>query len=136
VAIYQAMASPRMEIKLADATAVGGDVWRVRLGVANTGWLSTTVTQHARNKKIVLPGVVEINNADGTAVDLVEGEARVRIGQLDGRARFLLDGGMMSDGTPDRHLQTWLIRARSGTKLMLTASHQRAGTVSTTITLG
>ena len=136
VAIYQAMASPRLEIKLAEATQISGDVWRVRLGVANTGWLSTTVTQHARNKKIVLPGVVEINNADSTAVDLVEGEARVRIGQLDGRARFLLDGGMMSDGTPDRHLQTWLVRARSGTKLMLTASHQRAGTVSTTITLG
>ena len=136
VAIYQAMASPRLEIKLADATQISGDVWRVRLGVANTGWLSTTVTQHARNNKIVLPGVVEINNADGTAVDLVEGEARVRIGQLEGRARFLLDGGMMSDGTPDRHLQTWLVRARSGTKLMLTASHQRAGTVSATITLG
>ena len=136
VAIYQAMASPRLEIKLADATEISGDVWRVRLGVANTGWLSTTVTQHARNNKIVLPGVVEINNADGSAVDLVEGEARVRIGQLEGRARFLLDGGMMSDGTPDRHLQTWLIRANSGTKLMLTASHQRAGTVSTTITLG
>ena len=72
----------------------------------------------------------------GASLGWPEGEARVRIGQLEGRARFLLDGGMMSDGTPDRYLQTWLIRARSGTKLMLTASHQRAGTVSTTITLG
>lgn len=135
VAIYQAMASPRLEIKLADATSLGGDVWRVRLGVANTGWLATTITQHAHNKKIVLPAVVEIANVSGATVNLVEGEARVRIGQLDGRAKFLLDGGMLSDGTPDRHLHTWLVRAGSGTKLVLTASHQRAGTASTTITL-
>jgi hypothetical protein len=138
VAIYQAMASPRLEIKLADATPLGGDVWRVRLGVANTGWLPTDITQHARRKKIVLPAVVEISlsgAATGKTIDLVEGEARVRIGQLDGRSKYLLDGGAMSDGTPDRHLHTWLVRAPKGTELMLRASHQRAGTVSTTITL-
>jgi hypothetical protein len=133
VAIYQAMASPRLEIKLADATSLGGDVWRVRVGVANTGWLPTDVSQHARSMKIVLPAVVEIGGAHG--VDLVEGEARVRIGQLEGRAKFLLDGGAMSDGTPDRHLHSWLVRAPSGTSLTITASHQRAGTVSTSITL-
>jgi hypothetical protein len=135
VAVYQAMASPRLEIKLADATSLGGDVWRVRLGVANTGWLSTEVTQHAHAKRIVLPAVVEIATSKGGNVDLVEGESRVRIGQLSGRAKFLLDGGMMSDGTPDRHLHTWLVRAPSGTALRLTASHQRAGTVSTVVTL-
>jgi len=135
VAVYQAMASPRLEIKLADATALGGDVWRVRLGVANTGWLPTTVTQHARSKKLVLPAVVEIAGPGGSPVDLVEGEARVRIGQLDGRSAFLLDGGAMSDGTPDRHLHSWLVRAPSGTTLTLTASHQRAGTATTSLTL-
>jgi hypothetical protein len=65
----------------------------------------------------------------------VEGEARVRIGQLDGRSKYLLDGGAMSDGTPDRHLHTWLVRAPSGTVLSLRASHQRAGTVTSSITL-
>ena len=133
VAIYQAMASPRLEIKLADATSLGGDVWRVRVGVANTGWLPTDVSQHARSMKIVLPAVVEISGAH--RFYLVEGEARVRIGQLEGRAKFLLDGGAMSDGTPDRHLHSWLVRAPSGTSLTITASHQRAGTVSTSITL-
>lgn len=135
VAIYQAMASPRLEIKLADATAIGGDVWRVRVGVANTGWLPTDVSQHARSKKIVLPAVVEISRTDARTVELVEGEARVRIGQLDGRASFLLHGGAMSDGTPDRRLHTWLVRAPSGTSLTITASHQRAGTASTSVTL-
>jgi hypothetical protein len=135
VAIFQAMASPRLEIKLADATALGDGVWRVRIGIANTGWLPTEVTQHARRKRIVLPIVVEVSTSDGGRPDLVEGESRVRVGQLDGRAKYLLDGGAMSDGTPDRHLHSWLVRARSGTNLTLTASHQRAGTATTTVTL-
>jgi hypothetical protein len=41
----------------------------------------------------------------------------------------------MSDGTPDRHLHTWLVRAPIGTTLTVRASHQRAGTVTDTITL-
>ena len=135
VAIYQAMASPRLEIKLAEATSLGGDVWKVRLGVANTGWLPTTVTQHAKKMKIVLPAVVEISGANGSSVEVIEGEARVRIGQLDGRSKVLLDGGAMSDGTTDRHLQTWIIRAESGSVVTLSASHQRAGSASTTVTL-
>ena len=135
VAIFQAMASPRLEIKLVDATSLGGDIWQVRVGVANTGWLPTDVTQHARSMKIVLPAIVDLRNADGTAPDLVEGEARVRIGQLEGRSKFLLDGGAMSDGTPDRRLHTWMIRAKSGTVLTVSASHQRAGSVSASLTL-
>ena len=135
VAIYQAMAAPQLAIKLADCSSLGNDIWQVRLGVANVGWLSTYVTQHARSKKIVLPVVVEITQTDGTPAQLVEGEARVRVGQLDGRSKILLDGGAMSDGTPDRHLHTWLVRGKSGTTLTLTAAHQRAGTVSTIITL-
>ncbi|MFZ9731116.1 MAG: M14 family metallopeptidase [Ilumatobacteraceae bacterium] len=135
VAIYQAMASPRLEIKLAEATSLGGDVWKVRLGVANTGWLPTTVTQHAKKMKIVLPAVVEISGANGSSVEVIEGEARVRIGQLEGRSKVLLDGGAMSDGTTDRHLQTWVVRAKSGTVVTLSATHQRAGSASTTVTL-
>ena len=135
VAIYQAMASPRLEIKLAEAHSLGGDVWRVRVGVANTGWLPTDVTQHARSMKLVLPVTIEIGASSG-AIDLVEGEARVRVGQLAGRAKYLLDGGAMSDGTPDRHLHTWLVRGRAGSALAVTANHPRAGTATATITLG
>ena len=135
VAIYQAMASPRLEIKLAEATSLGGDVWKVRLGVANTGWLPTTVTQHAKKMKIVLPAVVEISGANRSAIEVIEGEAKVRIGQLEGRSKVLLDGGAMSDGTTDRHLQTWIIRAKRGSVVTLSASHQRAGSASATVTL-
>jgi hypothetical protein len=67
---------------------------------------------------------------------VVGGEARVKAGQLEGRSSFLLNGGLNSDGTPDRTLHEWLVKAPRGTTLTLTAAHQRAGTVTTTLTLG
>ena len=85
--------------------------------------------------KLVLPVTIEIGGTGG-ALDLVEGEARVRVGQLAGRAKYLLDGGAMSDGTPDRHLQTWMVRARAGSAITVTATHPRAGTATATVRLG
>ena len=131
VAVYQALASPRIEIRLAEAHAVGNDTWRVRIGVANTGWLPTDITAHARAHHIVLPLTLEVAGGE-----VIGGEARVKAGQLDGRVSFLLNGGLNSDGTPDRTLHEWLVKAPRGTTLTLTAAHQRAGTVSTTVTLG
>ena len=61
VAVYQAMASPRLEIKHTKAESLGNDTWRVELGVANTGWLGTEVTKLAHDHKIVLPITVEIS---------------------------------------------------------------------------
>jgi hypothetical protein len=135
VAIYQAMAAPRLEIKHTQVTALGDDVWKVSIGVANTGWLPTDITQYARQKRIVLPATVELTSVDHARVEFVEGEARARIGQLEGRGSFLLHGGAFSDGTPDRHLHTWIIRAAVGTDITLTAAHQRAGTSSVSLTL-
>jgi len=131
VAVYQAMASPRIEIKLAESVRLGGDAWRVRLGVANTGWLPTDVTALAREKDIVLPLVLEVRGGE-----VVGGEARVKAGQLEGRSASLLNGGDLSDGTPDRVLHEWVVRAPAGATLTLTATHQRAGTATATVRLG
>ena len=38
-----------------------------------------------------------------------------------------------NDGTPDRALQRWLVRAPEGTRLLVTAEHPRAGTVTSEI---
>jgi hypothetical protein len=43
---------------------------------------------------------------------------------------------MRNDGTPDRQLLTWVVRAAAGTVVTVTASHQRAGTVTASVTLG
>ncbi len=129
-AVYQALASPRLQIKLADAESLGGDVWRVRVGISNTGWLGTEVTAFASKNKIVLPITAEI--AGATPVD---GGARVKLGQLAGRSAFRVSGEGKSDGTPDRVLHSWLVRARRGDTVTITAAHQRAGVATVAIEL-
>lgn len=129
-AVYQALASPRLEIKLADAESLGGDMWRVRVGIANTGWLGTEITAFANTNKIVLPLTAEISG-----VTSVEGGARVKLGQLAGRSAFRVSGDGKSDGTPDRVLHSWLVRAKRGETVTITAVHQRAGTATVAIVL-
>ena len=129
-AVYQALASPRLEIKLADAASLGGGVWQLRVGIANTGWLGTEITAWAEKNKIVLPLTIEIAGATP-----VEGGSRVKLGQLAGRSAFRVNGNAKSDGTPDRVLHTWLVRAKRGETVTITAVHQRAGTATVSIVL-
>ena len=129
-AVYQALASPRIEIKLLEAHRRGDGMWSVRVGIANTGWLSTQVTSWADKHQIVLPLTASI---DGVTV--VEGSTRAKLGQLDGRVRFRVSGDAKSDGTPDRVTHTWLVSARPGDVVTVTAHHQRAGTTSASIVL-
>ncbi len=129
-AVYQALASPRLEILLADAEKLGEDTWRVRVGVANTGFLPTQVTEWAQKKNLVPPLTVAI-----TGAETVGSPARVQSGQLAGRISSRVNGWALNDGTPDRLLHTWVVRGQAGTDVTITASHRRAGTVSATITL-
>jgi hypothetical protein len=131
VAIYQAMASPRLEIRHASAAHLGGDAWSVQVGVSNVGWLGTEVTQWAREHRLVLPITLELAGAP-----VVDGEARVRKGQLEGRSAFLYNGGAMSDGTPDRLAHRFVVRAAAGTTVEITARHPRCGLATTRLRLG
>ena len=63
-AVYQALCSPRLEVLKASATSIGEGAWRVEVGVANTGWLPTYISQHARAKKLVLPTVASLSGAE------------------------------------------------------------------------
>ena len=128
-AIAQAMASPRLEVIDIRTEQLGPDTWRVLAGIANTGWLGTTVTALAAKKSLVRPIVAELTGAD------VVGEPRLLLGQLAGRSALRFDGGWRSDGTPDRVLAAWVVRGQAGSAVELTVSHQRGGTVRQTVTL-
>lgn len=129
-AVYQALASPRIEIKLIEMQHRGDGMWSVRVGIANTGWLSTQVTSWADKHQIVLPLIASISGAT-----VVEGSTRAKLGQLDGRVRFRVSGDAKSDGTPDRVTHTWLVSGRPGDVVTVTAQHQRAGTASASVVL-
>lgn len=129
-AVHQALASPCLEILLADAERLGDDTWRVRVGVANTGWLPTYVSQWAKKHQLVQPLTVEVAGAEP-----IGSAARVQLGQLAGRLEVRVSGWGLNDGTPDRALHTWVVRAAAGTEVTVTADHPRAGRATSTITL-
>jgi hypothetical protein len=128
-AIHQALCSPKLEIQRISATALGESTWQLEVGIANTGFLPTDVSALARKEHLVRPVTIEVSG-----VDVVDGPARRRLGrdtagpssgQLEGRAALRFVGG--NDGTPDRALVRFVVRARSGTRVTVTANHDRSG---------
>ncbi len=130
-AIHQALCSPRLELVHLAATRLGADTWRIEAGIANTGWLATDVSVHARKRHLVKPGFAELT---GDGVDVVGGPARKQFGQLDGRVamRFALG----HDGTPDRTLVSWVVSATEGSTASIAAVSDRAGAVTAEVRLG
>jgi len=133
-AVHQALASPRLQVVHDRVTPLGPGVWRVEAGVANTGWLPTTVTARAAKEGLVRPVVAELSLPDGAAI--VGGPNRQVLGQLQGRSAYRLNGGVQNDGTPDRALASWVVEAPAGAELEVVAVHDRAGRAARTITLG
>lgn len=128
-AVHHALCSPRIEVLHTNAIALGGDTFRVEVGIANTGWLPTDVTARAAQRKLVLPLVAELTGASVVP----SAEARQELGQLAGRVGQRFNGH--NDGTPDRVLASWIVQAPAGTAVQVAVSHQRAGRVSVSITL-
>ncbi|NUZ04537.1 M14 family metallopeptidase [Piscinibacter koreensis] len=133
-----ALSLPRLELLRVDADRLGADTWRVRIAVANSGWLPAYVTRRALARKTVRGVVFEIDWGDGAGVALVGGTRRVEGPQLEGHApKASLNAFMPSrDVTGDRALAEWVVRAPAGTRLALSARADRAGRVAAEVTLG
>jgi len=135
--IWHLLISPRLEVHEVRATALGGDAWRVRLVLHNTGWLPSYVTKRALTKKITRGVVCEIELPPGAT--LATGTPREELGQLEGRAYKPVTpsswAGWGGDVTDDRVKVEWVVHAPAGGIVKLRASHQRAGTVKTHVEL-
>jgi len=129
-AVHQALCSPRIEIVHTEVTRLGDDTWRVAAGIANTGWLATDVTRLARTANMVRPLVAELA---GDAIEVLDGPPRRQLGQLEGRAALRFRNSV--DGTPDRALATWTVRAPARSEATVTATHPRAGTATAELRL-
>ncbi|MGB7337761.1 MAG: M14 family metallopeptidase [Phototrophicaceae bacterium] len=135
--IWQALTTPKLETFKIDVESLGGDSYRVRFAVQNTGYLPTYVTKMALSKGYIRGVVTEIDLPENAS--LKSGKQRVEIGQLEGRAitgtsatPWAVSGG---SNTADRAMTEWVITAPKGSEITLTAKHDRAGTVRETITL-
>ena len=134
-AIWQLLASPRLELRTAEVEELGSDRWLVRLVLENTGWLPTSVSEKAVERKAVRPLEAEITLPEGGRV--IGGEKKVELGQLQGRVhRRSLLWWASDDATNDRAKVEWVVGAPAGSTVMVEARHQRAGMVRRELTLG
>ena len=134
--LWQALLSPKLELVAADAQALGGDTWRVRLVVQNTGWLPSYVSKRGLERKVVRGLLAEIALPSGA--ELVSGKRREDLGQLEGKAYKHTGVSYWPDYhvTDDRAKIEWIVRGRAGDCVALTARHERAGTVRVEVKLG
>lgn len=127
-----AQTGPRLELRHVQAEALGGDLYRLQAVVVNSGYLPTYGSRKALEVKAVQPIEVEVSLPAGG--EIVSGERRQEIGQLEGRAnkRALWGGSFPTD-----HLRrlTWTIRAPAGSSVTVIARSQRAGTARATVNL-
>ncbi|MFN3258121.1 MAG: M14 family metallopeptidase [Ilumatobacter sp.] len=129
-AVHQAMCSPHLEITYVAVDSLGEGLWSLDVGICNTGWLATDISSHARKERLVAPLVAELS---GDTIELVGSLARQQLGQLDGRAAARFSHG--NDGTPNRALARWTVRASPGAVVTVTATHPRCGIVTRDVTL-
>jgi len=131
--VWHALISPKLGIRETSVTSLGKDSFRVRFVIQNEGWLSTYVTKRALEKKVTRGVIAEITLPEGASLDA--GEAREDLGELEGRAYKNVFVDELAEGTSDRAKAEWVVKAKKGTKIQLTAKHDRAGVVRTEIVL-
>jgi murein tripeptide amidase MpaA len=131
--VWHALISPKLALRETSMTSLGGDAFRVRLVVENTGWLPTYVTKKALEKKVTRGVIAEITLPKNAA--LQSGKEREELGELEGRAYKPVNADEYGEGTTDRVKVEWVIKAKKGTKVKMTAKHDRCGMVKTEIIL-
>jgi len=135
-AIWQALASPKLETREVRVEDAGPKTKRIRFAVQNTGWLPTNVTKIAEQKKLCRAVVGEIllngktlqGAGAATPAWLVSGKLRQEAGQLVGWSHQSVSGfGWHSDPTDDVAVFEWVVKSPGTYELV--AKHERAGTV-------
>ena len=133
-----ALSLPKLELLRTEVRALGDDTWRVKLAVANSGWLPAYITKLALARKIVRGVLFEIHLPEGDAsVALVSGKPRHEGPQLEGHApKTSLNAFLPSrEVTADRAVGEWVVRAPKGTRLAVSARADRAGVVRAEVVL-
>jgi murein tripeptide amidase MpaA len=133
--IWHALISPRLELLDVKVQPLGGDHWRIEMVVHNTGWLPSYVSKAALKAKITRGVRGEIGLPDGCA--LTAGSPSIDGPEAEGRANLasLVGFGRQPHGTPDRVSFEWWVSGPEGAEIALTARHDRAGTVRTSVKL-
>jgi hypothetical protein len=124
---WQGLITPKLVLRSAEAEKIGPDTYRVRLVVDNAGWLGTSTTEKAVERKSVRGVICEIGLPEGAVLTM--GKERQEFGQLSGRAGKPAMFDDTDDSTTDRLKVEWVVHSAKGGVVQLTARHDRAGVV-------
>jgi murein tripeptide amidase MpaA len=130
-----ALSLPKLELLRTEVRALGSDTWRVRMAVANAGYLPSYVCKRALERKTVRGTVFEIVLPPGAT--LLGGKERLVQRHLEGHApKTSLQAFLPNrEITADRDVAEWVIRAPRGAVLAVRATADRAGSVATSVVL-
>jgi murein tripeptide amidase MpaA len=136
--IWQALASPKLEIREIKTEPAGDGAVRIRFVVQNTGWLPTNVTKLATQRKLCRGVIGEIDFAGvresrGASEPswLISGKLRQEAGQLTGWNHMDVGGfGWLVGATDDLAVFEWVVEPGA---YDVVARHERAGTVRTRV---
>jgi murein tripeptide amidase MpaA len=131
--VWHALISPKLSPVQTKVIALGGDSYRIRLVLQNEGWLPTYVTKKALERKVTRGVIAEIDLPKGASLEA--GKEREELGELEGRAYKPVLADESEESTSDRLKAEWVVRAKRGTKVKLTAKHERAGVVRAEVVL-
>jgi murein tripeptide amidase MpaA len=134
--IWHLLISPRLELHGITVSPLGEGYYEVQMVVHNTGWLPSSVSKKAVEKKVVRGVIAEIELPEGAT--LKTGKLREELGQLRGRNETTVTPGIWdsSGTTDDRAKVEWVVHAPKGGTVKLTARHDRAGVVRAEVKLG
>ncbi|HLI50809.1 MAG TPA: M14 family metallopeptidase [Thermomicrobiaceae bacterium] len=116
----QAAMLPRLKIGSVEVEQVAPDLHIVRVGLVNTGYLSTNVSDQALRSNAVKPITVTIEGAD-----VLLGQPKTEVGQIPGRAS-LAGAGRFAGRVENERMLEYLVRGNG--VITVTAHSERAGT--------
>ncbi|MBQ5959185.1 MAG: zinc carboxypeptidase [Firmicutes bacterium] len=130
-----ALAMPKLVIEDFSAEKVEDGVYKVTAIVGNRGYLPTNLTDEAFKLKVAKPVYVKLDGAE-----LLSGKAEEKVESLSGYSRtatgvFFYGNITTSESAPAKKKFSWIVKAKAGDVLKLTAKNEKAGVKTQEITL-
>lgn len=120
-------ALPKLIIEDVAKEKLSDDLYKISATIGNLGYLSTTLTQAAINIKAAKPVKVRIDGAE-----IVNGLKETKIDELSGYSRTVTGVYFYGNITTEENAKarkrlTWIVKANKGDKVVVEASHEKAG---------
>lgn len=129
-----AQAMPHLHMESITGEKVTDGVYRITAVIGNRGYLPVYLSEEALSLKTAKPVLASISGCE-----VINGKADVEAGMLSGYSRTVtgsIYGNLttMSNAPAKKKLE-WIVKANAGDVITVTATHEKAGSASITVTV-